>query len=46
MRPSLALGPGGAVGDFFAALAALPLPPRLGPGSWRVQPLHVDELAG
>lgn len=45
VRPSLAIGSGGAVGDFFAALAALPLPPRLGPGSWRVQPLHVDELA-
>jgi len=45
VRPSLALGSGGAVGDFFAALAALPAPPRLGPGSWRVQPLHVDELA-
>ena len=45
VRPSLALGAGGAVGDFFAALAALPSPPRLGPGSWRVQPLHVDELA-
>jgi uncharacterized protein YbjT (DUF2867 family) len=45
VRPSLALGAGGAVGDFFAALAALPAPPRLGPGSWRVQPLHVDELA-
>ena len=45
VRPSLTLGAGGAVGDFFAALAALPLPPRLGPGSWRVQPLHVDELA-
>jgi uncharacterized protein YbjT (DUF2867 family) len=45
VRPSLALGPGGAVGDFFAALAALPSPPRLGPGNWRVQPLHIDELA-
>jgi uncharacterized protein YbjT (DUF2867 family) len=45
VRPSLALGAGGAVGDFFAALAALPTPPRLGPGSWRAQPLHVDELA-
>jgi uncharacterized protein YbjT (DUF2867 family) len=45
VRPSLALGVGGAVGDFFAALAALPAPPRLGPGNWRVQPLHVDELA-
>lgn len=45
VRPSLALGAGGAVGDFFAALAALPMPPRLGSGNWRVQPLHVDELA-
>ena len=45
VRPSLALGAGGAVGDFFAALAALPWPPRLGPGSWRAQPLHVDEMA-
>jgi uncharacterized protein YbjT (DUF2867 family) len=45
VRPSLALGAGGAVGDFFAALAAAPWPPRLGPGDWRVQPLHVDELA-
>lgn len=45
VRPSLAIGPGGATGDFFSALAALPLPPRLGPGSWRVQPLHVAELA-
>ena len=46
VRPSLAIGPGGATGDFFSALAALPFPPRLGPGTWRVQPLHVAELAG
>lgn len=45
VRPSLAIGPGGATGDFFSALAALPFPPRLGPGDWRVQPLHVTELA-
>lgn len=45
VRPSLAIGPGGATGDFFAALAALAFPPRLGPGTWRVQPLHVAELA-
>ena len=46
VRPSLAMGPGGATGDFFCALAALPFPPRLGSGDWRVQPLHVAELAG
>jgi uncharacterized protein YbjT (DUF2867 family) len=46
VRPSLAIGSGGATGDFFGALAALPFPPRLGPGTWRVQPLHVAELAG
>ena len=45
VRPSLVMGPGGASGDFFSALAALPIPPRLGSGQWRVQPLHVTELA-
>jgi uncharacterized protein YbjT (DUF2867 family) len=45
VRPSLVMGAGGASGDFFSALAALPLPPRLGTGEWRVQPLHVTELA-
>ena len=45
VRPSLVMGPGGASGDFFSALAALPIPPRLGSGEWRVQPLHVTELA-
>ena len=45
VRPSLVLGAGGASGDFFAALAALPVPPRLSRGEWRVQPLHVSELA-
>ena len=45
VRPSLVVGAGGASGDFFCALAALPLPPRLGEGTWRVQPLHVTELA-
>ena len=42
VRPSLVLGAGGASGDFFSALAALPVPPRLGDGDWRVQPLHVS----
>ncbi len=46
VRPSLLIGRGGSTGDFFSALAALPFPPRLGPGTWRVQPLHVAELAG
>ena len=45
LRPSLAVGPGGASGDFFSALAALPLAPRLADGSWRVQPLHVNEIS-
>ncbi len=45
VRPSLVIGPGGASGDFFSALAALPFPPRLASGAWRVQPLHIDELA-
>ena len=45
VRPSLAIGPGGASGDFFGALAALPALPRLGSGDWQVQPLHVAEIA-
>ncbi len=44
LRPSMVLGAGGASGDFFSALAALPVPPRLGEGRWKVQPLHVSEL--
>lgn len=35
VRPSMVLGAGGASGDFFSALAALPVPPRLGEGQWR-----------
>ena len=45
VRPSLVLGAGGVSGDFFSALAALPIPPRLGKGRWRIQPLHVSELS-
>ena len=45
VRPSLVMGAGGASGDFFSALATLPVPPRLGAGKWRIQPLHVTELA-
>ncbi|MFV3131595.1 SDR family oxidoreductase [Niveispirillum sp. KHB5.9] len=44
LRPSLVIGRGGASTEMLAALAAAPLPLRLGPGDWRVQPLHVDDL--
>jgi uncharacterized protein YbjT (DUF2867 family) len=44
LRPSLVLGPGGQSTELFAALAAAPLPIRLGPGSWLVQPIHIDDL--
>ncbi len=45
VRPSLVIGQGGQSTALFAALAALPWPPRLGRGTWRVQPLHVADLA-
>ena len=45
LRPSLVIGRGGASTRLFLALAALPLPARLGPGTWCVQPLHVDDVA-
>ncbi len=45
IRPSLVIGQGGASTALFAALAALPWPPRLGDGTWRVQPIHVADLA-
>ena len=44
LRPSLVLGPGGRSTELFAALAAAPSPIRLGPGTWRVQPIHIDDL--
>jgi uncharacterized protein YbjT (DUF2867 family) len=44
LRPSLVLGPGGRSTELFAALAAALLPIRLGPGTWRVQPIHIDDL--
>jgi uncharacterized protein YbjT (DUF2867 family) len=44
LRPSLVLGPGGRSTELFAAIAAAPLPIRLGPGTWRVQPIHIDDL--
>ena len=45
LRPSVTIGDGGASTKVLYALAALPLTPRLGPGTWEVQPVHVDDLA-
>lgn len=45
LRPSVVIGVGGASTAVLTALAALPLPPRIGPGTWQVQPIHVDDLA-
>jgi nucleoside-diphosphate-sugar epimerase len=45
VRPSLVIGQGGASTALFSALAALPWPLRLGGGAWRVQPVHVADLA-
>jgi uncharacterized protein YbjT (DUF2867 family) len=45
LRPSLVIGRGGASTRRFAALAAFPWPIRLARGDWRLQPLHVDDLA-
>jgi uncharacterized protein YbjT (DUF2867 family) len=45
LRPSVVIGPGGASTAVLTALAAMPLPPRIGPGTWQVQPIHVDDLA-
>jgi uncharacterized protein YbjT (DUF2867 family) len=45
LRPSLVIGRGGASTALFCAIAALPRPLRLGPGTWRVQPVHVEDLA-
>lgn len=45
LRPSVVIGAGGASTAVLTALAALPLPPRIGPGTWQVQPIHIDDLA-
>ncbi len=45
VRPSLVIGRGGQSTALFAALGALPRPPRLGEGRWELQPLHVSDLA-
>ena len=44
VRPSLVIGQGGASTALFSALAALPWPPRLGDGTWLVQPVHIADL--
>jgi hypothetical protein len=44
LRPSLVIGRGGGSTELFAALGALPRPVRLGPGSWQVQPVPIEEV--
>lgn len=44
VRPSLVLGRGGKSTALFAALATLPLLPRLGQGQWQIQPIAIDDL--
>ncbi len=45
VRPSIVIGRGGESTALFSALGAMPWPPRLGSGMWKVQPLHVSDLA-
>ncbi len=45
VRPSIVIGRGGQSTTLFAALGALPRPPRLAEGRWQLQPLHVSDLA-
>lgn len=45
VRPSLVIGRGGYSTGLFSALAAMPLPVRLGSGNWQVQPIHVSDFA-
>lgn len=42
LRPSLVIGRGGQSTALFAALAVLPVTPRL--GAWPIQPIHIDDL--
>src|SRR3954452_22918434 len=44
LRPSLVICRGGARPALYSASAALPIPVRLGPGAWRIQPIHVTDL--
>jgi uncharacterized protein YbjT (DUF2867 family) len=45
LRPSVVIGRGGASTELFSALAAAPWPIRIGEGDWRIQPVHVADLA-
>lgn len=45
VRPSLVVGRGGGSTELFSALAGAPWPIRLGDGTWRIQPVHVSDLA-
>lgn len=44
LRPSIVYGPGAQSTALFAALAALPLVPRVGSGTDRMQPIQIDDL--
>ncbi len=46
LRPSFVYGPGDQSMAFFLSLAALPVTPVPGDGEYRVQPVHVDDVAG
>lgn len=46
VRPSVVIGRGGGSTGLFSTMAAFPLMPRLGKGTWRVQPIHVNDLTG
>jgi uncharacterized protein YbjT (DUF2867 family) len=45
VRPSLVIGRGGHSTALLTALASMPWPVRVGPGTWQSQPIHVDDLA-
>lgn len=45
LRPSIVVGHGGRSTTLLTRLAILPLPPRIGPGTWRIQPIHIDDVA-
>jgi len=45
-RPSFVFGPGGpALSQFAAVIRYLPVTPVAGPGTQRIQPIYVDDLA-
>jgi len=47
LRPSMIIGPGDHVTGLFAGMVKrLPIVPVIGDGNYRLQPLHIDDLAG